>query len=219
MMKILKVTDEAFKRYGKVVDNIDFSGLVEELKKTPVPEDVVYEPSVEALEALPVMEELSRVTYGEMPIQIGYCNGHNTKLNALEYHRDSEINVAAKDAVLMLGLVADVESDHTYDTSKVEAFLVPAGTAVEVYATTLHYAPCHVKEDGFQVAIVLPKGTNYPLKTAHTKVADAQSGAGLSNEDAMLTAVNKWLIGHAEGGLDEGSFLGLKGKNLCLTED
>jgi hypothetical protein len=31
--------------------------------------------------------------------------------------------------------------------------------------------------------------------------------------------VNKWLIGHAEGGLDEGSFLGLKGRNLCLTED
>ena len=36
----------------------------------------------------------------------------------------------------------DVEADHTYDTSKMEAFLVPAGTAVEVYATTLHYAPC-----------------------------------------------------------------------------
>ena len=166
------------------------------------------------------MEELSRVAYGEMPIQIGYCNGHNTKLNALEYHRDSEINVAATDAVLMLGLLADVEADHTYDTSKVEAFLVPAGTAVEVYATSLHYAPCHVDDaSGFQVAIVLPKGTNYPLKEAHKKVDEAKSGAGLSNEDAMLTAVNKWLIGHAEGGLDEGSFLGLKGRNLCLTED
>ena len=109
-MKILKVTDAAFGRYGRVVENVDFSGLVEELKETPVPADVVYEPSVEALEALPVMEELSRVVYGEMPIQIGYCNGHNTKLNALEYHRDSEINVAAKDAVLMLGLLADVEA-------------------------------------------------------------------------------------------------------------
>ena len=219
-MKILKVTDPAFRKYGRIVDNVDFTGLVEELKKTPCPGDVVYEPSVAQLEALPVMEELSRVVYGEMPIQIGYCNGHNTKLNALEYHRDSEINVAATDAVLMLGLLADVEADHTYDTSKVEAFLVPAGTAVEVYATSLHYAPCHVDDaSGFQVAIVLPKGTNYPLKEAHKKVDEAKSGAGLSNEDAMLTAVNKWLIGHAEGGLDEGSFLGLKGRNLCLTED
>lgn len=220
-MKVLKVTDPAFGKYGRVIDNVDFTALVEALKKTPVPENVVYEPSVEELESLPVMEELSRVTYGEMPIQIGYCNGHNTKLNALEYHRDSEINVAATDAVLMLGLRADVEADYTYDTSRVEAFLVPAGTAVEVYATSLHYAPCHVGEEGFQVAIVLPKGTNYPLKGSHAGTAGAQSadGRGLINEDAMLTAVNKWLIGHEEGGLAEGSFLGLKGKNLCLTED
>lgn len=218
-MKILKVTDPAFRKYGRVIGNVDFTGLVEALKKTPCPEDVVYEPSVEALEALPVMEELSRIVYGEMPIQIGYCNGHNVMLNALEYHRDSEINVAATDAVLMLGLLADVEADHTYDTSKVEAFLLPAGTAVEVYATTLHYAPCHVEADGFQVAIVLPRGTNYPLKGSHAKVKEAQFGDGVSNEDAMLTAVNKWLIGHAEGGLDEGSFLGLKGKNLCLTAE
>ena len=217
MMKILKVTDEAFRKYGRVVDNIDFSDLVEALKKTPVPADVVYEPSVETLEALPVMEELSRIAYGEMPIQIGYCNGHNTKLNALEYHRDSEINVAAKDAVLMLGLVSDVEADHTYDTAKVETFLVPAGMAVELYATTLHYAPCHGNDDGFQVAIVLPRGTNYPLKGSHKKVEEARSGAGLADEDAMLTAVNKWLIGHPEGNLDEGSFLGLKGENLSLV--
>lgn len=228
-MKILKVTDPAFRNYGRIVDNVDFTGLVEELKKTPCPGDVVYEPSVAQLEALPVMEELSRVVYGEMPIQIGYCNGHNTMLNALEYHRDSEINAAATDAVLMLGLLADVEADHTYDTSKVEAFLVPAGTAVEIYATTLHYAPCHTEENGFQVAIVLPRGTNYPLKGKHVKVSEAAAGCteggaaeaakGICNEDAMLTAVNKWLIGHAEGGLDEGSFLGLKGKNLCLTQD
>ena len=162
------------------------------------------------------METISRVTYGEMPIQIGYCNGHNTMLNALEYHRDSEINIAAEDAVLMLGLLADVEEDHTYDTSKVEAFLLPGGMAVEIYASTLHYAPCHVKENGFQVAIVLPKGTNYPLKESHAKSADQ---TGKVNEDALLAAVNKWLIGHEEGGLDSGSFLGLKGKNLCLTCD
>lgn len=217
-MKIGKVTDAAFQKYGRVVGNVDFSTLVQEMRKTPVPEGVVYEPSAESLESLPVMEEISRVVYGEMPVQIGYCNGHNTMLNALEYHRDSEVNVAATDAVLMLGLLADVEEDHTYDTSKVEAFLVPAGTAVELYATTLHYAPCHVAESGFQVAVVLPRGTNYPLRGKHAKVEDVQNGAGISDEDAMLTAVNKWLIGHAQGGLDAGSFLGLKGENLCLTD-
>ncbi len=211
-MEIKKVTDAAFKKYGRVISHVDVAELVAALKETPIPADVVYEPSVESLEKLPVKEELSSVIYGEMPIQIGYCNGHNKKLNALEYHRDSEINIAAEDAVLMLGSLQDVEADFTYDTSKVEAFLVPAGTAVEIYATTLHYAPCHVEDGGFQVAVVLPKGTNYELKTAHAKVENGKA----SNEDALLTAVNKWLIGHAEGGLPEGSFLGLKGENLSL---
>ncbi len=213
-MKILSVNDAAFQKYGRVVTNVDFTELIREMKKTPVPDGVVYEPSVEALEALPVMQALSGTAYGEMPVQIGYCNGHNTKLNALEYHRDSEINVAAADAILMLGLLQDVEADHTYDTSKVEAFLVPAGPAVEIYATTLHYAPCGVDGNGFQVAVVLPRGTNYPLKREHAKA----SGTSTDNEDCLITAVNKWLIGHAEGGLAEGSFLGLKGKNLDINE-
>lgn len=213
-MKILSVNDPAFRRYGRVVKNVDMTELVEALKSTPVPEEVVYEPGVEALEALPVAKQISEVLYGEMPIQIGYCNGHNTKLNALEYHRSSEINVAATDAVLMLGLQQEVEEDFTYDTSKVEAFLVPAGTAVEIYATTLHYAPCGPEGKGFQVAIVLPKGTNYPLGTAHSRTTETQT----DNEDCLITATNKWLIGHAEGGLGQGSFLGLRGKNLDLND-
>lgn len=211
-MEIKKVTDAAFKKYGRIVDNVDFSSLVEKMAETPLPEGVAYEPSVQILEDLPLMQDISVTAYGEMPIQIGYCNGHNTLLNALEYHRDSEINVAATDAVLMLGLLQDVEDDFTYDTAKVEAFLVPAGTAVEVYATTLHYAPCDLGGKGFKVAVILPRGTNYPLKSAHAKVENGKA----PNEDALLTAVNKWLIGHAEGGLDEGSFLGLKGENLSL---
>lgn len=211
-MEIKKITDAAFKKYGRIVDNVDFSSLVEKMAETPLPEGVAYEPSVRILEDLPVMEEISATVYGEMPVQIGYCNGHNTLLNALEYHRDSEINVAATDAVLMLGLLQDVEEDFTYDTAKIEAFFVPAGTAVEVYATTLHYAPCGLDGKGFKVAIILPRGTNYPLKSNHAKVVNGKA----TNEDALITAVNKWLIGHAEGGLDEGAFLGLKGENLQL---
>lgn len=213
-MNILSITDETFRKYGRIVDNVDFTELVEVLKTTPLPENVAYEPSVEVLEALPVMQELTKVAYGEMPIQIGYCNGHNSLLNALEYHRSSEINVAATDAILLVGCQADVEDDFTYDTSKVEAFLLPAGKAVELYATTLHYAPCGVAGNGFQVAIVLPKGTNYPLENKHADLVDGKA----NNEDALITATNKWLIGHAEGGLDEGCFIGLKGKNLNVCD-
>lgn len=206
-MEIYDVSDVRFQKYGRVIDQVDFSGLTEAMKETPVPEGVVYEPCEEKLMALPVAEEIKSVCFGEMPIQIGYCNGHNQLLNAVEYHRSSEINVAVTDAILILGLETDVEKDFTYDTSKMEAFRIPAKTAVEIYATTLHYAPCHVNQEGFQVAVILPEGTNYPLKKKHA-----------DGEDALLAAVNKWLIGHKDGGLPEGSFIGLKGKNLDVSE-
>ena len=150
-MKIYSVTDERFKTYGRVVTGIDFSELCKAMEETPCPEDVIYVPGDPKLEALPVMKELTDKTYGELQVQIGYCNGHNCMLNAFEYHRSSEINVAVTDAILILGRQQDITEDFTYDTSLAEAFLIPAGTAVEVYATTLHYAPCGVNGQGFRV--------------------------------------------------------------------
>ena len=207
-MEIKKITDSAFRRYGRIVQGIDFSDLVEAIKKeTPLPEGVAYEPSIAALEATAAAKALQKKTYGELPIEVGYCNGHNYKLNAVEYHRSSEINVAATDAVLLVGMQQDITDDFNYDTSLMEAFLVPEGTAVEIYATTLHYAPCSANDGGFKVGIVLPAGTNYPLEDAHE-----------GWEDALIAAQNKWLIGHAEGGLDAGAHIGLVGKNLDIRE-
>ena len=204
-MKIQKVTDPAFRKYGQVLEGYDFTGLIKEMKHTPVPEDVIYVPSVEELEALDIMKDLQNKGYGGLPVQIGYCNGHNKKLNAVEYHRNSEINVAVTDLVLLIGHQQDIEPDHTYDTSKIEAFLVPAGTGIEVYATTLHYAPCHVNEGGFQCVVVLPKGTNTDLTFPTEK----------TGEDSLMTAKNKWLIAHEDAKI-EGAFNGLKGENITL---
>ena len=206
-MVIKQITDEAFKAYGRVVEGIDFTELLEAMRETPLPENVVYEPGVELLEKLAVKEQLERIVYGELPIQIGYCNGNNYKLNAVEYHRSSEVNVAATDLVLLLGKQQDITKDFTYDTGLIEAFFVPQGTAVELYATTLHYAPCNANESGFKDVIVLPKGTNLAL--------DGEHGTG---EDALITAKNKWLIGHAEGGLDAGAHIGLVGKNINILD-
>ena len=202
-MKIQKVTDPAFRKYGQVLEGYDFTGLIKEMKHTPVPEDVIYVPSVEELEALDIMKDLQNKGYGGLPVQIGYCNGHNKKLNAVEYHRNSEINVAVTDLVLLIGHQQDIELDHTYDTSKIEAFLVPAGTGIEVYATTLHYAPCHVNEGGFQCVVVLPKGTNTDLTFQTEK----------TGEDSLMTAKNKWLIAHEDAKI-AGAFNGLKGENI-----
>ena len=204
-MKIQKVTDSAFRKYGQVLEGYDFTGLIKEMKHTPVPEDVIYVPSVEELEALDIMKDLQNKGYGGLPVQIGYCNGHNKKLNAVEYHRNSEINVAVTDLVLLIGHQQDIEPDHTYDTSKIEAFLVPAGTGIEVYATTLHYAPCHVNEGGFQCVVVLPKGTNTDLTFQTEK----------TGEDSLMTAKNKWLIAHEDAKI-AGTFNGLKGENITI---
>nr|WP_195590157.1 DUF4867 family protein [Ruminococcus sp. D40t1_170626_H2] len=205
IVKIQKVTDPAFRKYGQVLEGYDFTGLIKEMKHTPVPEDVIYVPSVEELEALDIMKDLQNKGYGGLPVQIGYCNGHNKKLNAVEYHRNSEINVAVTDLVLLIGHQQDIKQDHTYDTSKIEAFLVPAGTGIEVYATTLHYAPCHVNEGGFQCVVVLPKGTNTDLTFQTEK----------TGEDSLMTAKNKWLIAHEDAKI-AGAFNGLKGENITI---
>lgn len=204
-MKIQKVTDPAFRKYGKVLEGYNFGPLLKEMKHTPVPENVVYVPSVEELEALDVEKDLKNKAFGGLPIEIGYCNGHNKKLNAVEYHRNSEINVAVTDLVLLIGHQQDIEADFTYDTANIEAFLVPAGTGIEVYATTLHYAPCHVNESGFQFVVVLPRGTNTEIDFPMPK----------DGENGLMTAQNKWLIAHEDAKI-EGAFNGLKGENITL---
>lgn len=206
-MELINVCSPEFRPYGRVITGYDVDGLMKAMESTPLPEDVVYVASVPELEALPIGAELSDGIYGQMEIQLGYCNGHNKKLNALEYHRDSEVNLALTDLVLLLGRQQDIEEDFTYDTSKVKAFLVPAGTLVEVYATTLHYAPCQTEDSGFRCVVVLPRGTNTDLDHK------PQVKCG---EEKLITARNKWLIGHEEGGLDGGAWIGLKGENISL---
>ena len=109
------------------------------------------------------------------------------------------------DMILLLGAQQDIGADCTYVTSWVEAFLVPAGTAVEMYATTLHYAPCTAAGGGFCSVVILPAGTNTPLTFSVTK----------EGEDRLMMAKNKWLIAHEEAGI-EGAFCGLKGENITL---
>lgn len=206
-LTIKPVTDPAFQTYGKVVTGYDAGELLEKMKETPLPEDVVYVPSVVELEELAVSKEMEKKLYGQLPIQVGYCNGHNKKLNAMEYHRSSEINIAVTDLILILGRQQDITPDYTYDSGKMEAFLVPAGTVIEVYATTLHYAPCHAEEGGFRCVVILPKDTNTDLE---------QAGEAVNEEDRLLFAKNKWLIGHKEGGLPEHAYIGISGENLSI---
>ncbi|MDR2537767.1 MAG: DUF4867 family protein [Treponema sp.] len=207
-MKLESVKDASFREYGQIVEGYDFTELLQTLKKrTPRPLDkVIYVPSNPLLEGLSVYGALQNNYYGGMPIQIGYCNGHSTKLNALEYHRDSEINITYDDVILLLAKQSEINPvDWSIDATRTRAFFLPAGMGVELYASTLHYAPSSTDETGFQVIIVLPRGTN----TAKPAIT-AKNG-----EDRLLSAANKWLIAHAEAKTEVagGAHIGIRGEN------
>ena len=208
-MKIYSVYDPEFRPYGKVLDGYDVSELRRAMMEIPLPESgTAYAPGISALESCSVFDELRDRAYGGMPIQLGMCWGHNTKLNCLEYHRDSEINIGTHDFILLLARMDDIE-DNRLDTAKVKAFRAPAGTVVEVYAPTLHYAPCHTDaEEGFRTAIVLPLGTN-------TDKPEIRSG---NPEDQLLWARNKWLLAHPDAPeAKQGAYPGLFGENIDIA--
>ena len=210
-MKIFSVYDPEFKPYGQVLTCYDTAELMAAMDAIPLPDrGVAYEPGIASLEACAVFQEFSDRAYGGMPIQLGMCWGRNTKLNCLEYHRDSEVNMGSGDFILLLARQDEI-TDGVLDTAVVKAFKVPAGVPVEVYATTLHYAPCHTDPAaGFRVAVVLPRGTNTEKPVFEAKC----------EEDRWMTARNKWLLAHPES--DEakgGAHIGLKGVNTDIAAD
>lgn len=215
-MKIKSVFGKSFAKYGKILKGYDVKELLEKLVATserPAGK-TIYTPGDAGLESLPIAKTFSTNAYGGMPIQIGYCNGYNTKLNCLEWHRGSEINIPADDMILLLASLSSVKKGKL-NTNSVEAFYVPAGTVVQVYETTLHYAPCNavkngdVNKDGFRVIIILPKGTN--LEKPALEEVDF--------EDKLLWASNKWLIAHPDSSeAKAGAFVGLTGANIDLAK-
>lgn len=211
-MKIYSVNDPEFKSYGRVVTGLKdtCNEILEALEATLLPEATGYVPEETVLQELPAMVEISEHCFGGMPVQLGWCNGHNTKLNCLEYHRDSEFNLGTEDFILLLARQDEIENG-VLDTAKVKAFKVPAGTLVEVYATTLHYAPCHCDANkGFRVLVALPKGTNTDKPVMENKGGD----------DHLLWACNKWLLAHPESSeAAQGAYVGLTGENIDIVSD
>ena len=208
-MKLYQVTDPAFRAYGRVLTGLPVQPLLEALAQTPLPADTAYVASEPLLEAVPGAAELGLHLYGGLPAELGWCNGHNTKLNCLEYHRDSEFNLGTEDFILLLARRDEIENG-TLDTGKVRAFRVPAGVLVEVYAATLHYTPCHADaEKGFRVLVALPAGTN-EAPPALPKRTD---------EDQLLWARNKWLLAHADSQeARQGAAVRLTGENIDLAQ-
>ncbi|MCR5755083.1 MAG: DUF4867 family protein [Acetatifactor sp.] len=204
-MKVYSVYDDEFAEYGIVLEHYDFSELFLELEKCSCPDDgTEYEASVAALEGCDIFDELRNRGFGGMPIQIGYVSGRNSRLNCLEYHKSIEFNIARDDIVLMLGKREEIVNGK-FDTSNVKAFHVPAGAGVELFDTTLHYAPCGYAGGKYRVACVLPMGTNGAKPESNHK----------TEEDEMCYGMNKWLMAHPSSAeAQNGAYIGLTGENL-----
>ncbi len=208
-MKIYSVYDEQFKEYGFVLEGYDYSELFKNLANIDLPADgIVYMASVEELESCAVAKEMEVRGFGGYPVQLGCVVGHCRTMNCLEYHKSSEYNIAMNDIILILGREQDI-ADGKYDSSLCKAFLVPAGVGVELYGTTLHYAPFNVNDDGYGIICVLPRGTN----------AEKIEFTARNYEDKMCRGVNKWLLAHPDAPeAKEGAYVGITGKNIKFED-
>ncbi len=209
-IKIYSVFEQAFADYGTVIDGFDFSEWIAYIKnETAIPaENNIYVPSDIHMEQGQLFCDVQELLYGGMPIQVGYCNGRNSTYNGFEYHKCSEINIAVTDFMLVLGLKKQMKDNKFYVGSE-KVFFVPAGTAIEMYQTTLHLSPCKVNDNGFQDIVVLLKGTNTPLDKKRT-VDYAES--------KLLLQKNKWVIAHKnrDALMKQGAYPGLIGENKEL---
>ena len=206
-VNIYSVMDDEFKSYGRVIEGYDFSEAIDYLtNNTDIPDEGnYYIHSVRELEEIAVFKDVKKTFYGDMPIQIGYCNGKNSTYNGFEYHKCSEINIAVNDFVLVLGHVYDIRRGH-YNNDDARVFLVPANTAVELYATTLHLSPLKVSKEGYRNIVVLAEGTNTPL---------TNKGVSEDEESKLLLQRNKWVIAHPDRVqlTSQGAFPGIIGEN------
>lgn len=207
-LRLYSVTDPAFLPYGRVLPFADTAALNEALCQTAIPDaGNRYVASDPALEAVAPLQALARAVYGEMPVQIGFCNGRGFTLNAEEYHKCSELNYSVTGAVLLLALPGDV-TDRTLDTARVAAFYLPPETMIEIYPMVLHFAPCRVQADGFNCLVVLTRGTNAPLSAVDPSAP---------GEAGLLWMTNKWMLCHPDSPqAEKGAFVGIRGENLQL---
>lgn len=203
-LTIKKATSINFAGYGNVLYDAEFQTLIQALSKKQIPETgnqyIADDPSMDFSD---ITDFISRKYYSEMPIQIGHCNGHTHALNAFEYHQGNEINFMATDCILMLANQRDI-IDSRISASKAELFYFPAGTVIELYGTSLHFAPCALNQEGFRVGVILPKGTNQPLEKAPLS--------------PLIRGKNKWLIAHPDSpAAQNGAFAGIQGENIILN--
>lgn len=165
-LNIRLVTDPGFKRYGQVLDGYDFQeamDFVNTLEMPPRHQDIYVQNSAELL-GMRIAEKIKNEIYGGMDVDIGYALGiQDSFCGLLEYHRCDEFMVATKEPlILFVGDQRDIV-DNCYDLSLLEAFYLPVGLALDLYATSLHGYPCQSGAEGYRMLVALAQNTNNPI--------------------------------------------------------
>lgn len=209
--KIYSVKSEEFNKYGKILKGYNTTSMVEFMKeKSKIPEvGNIYVVSAEELEQTEGYKEFRDGVYGGIDIEIGYCNGNTHMLSALEYHKSPEVNIAITPLVLLLANTKDIK-DNRIDSSKVEGFYVEENTCIEIFSSTMHFAPCSVQQNGFKCIVILPRGTNEDI--------DLKDIKKITLEDELLFKKNKWLLVHKERPdlIEKGAKEGIDGVNYVV---
>lgn len=209
-VEIFDIYSKEFKRFGKVSD-LDCSEIIDYLiRETEIPQEGnFYTPIDKNMEEFQVFKEAYNKNYGLIDVEIGYCNGQSTHLNGLEYHKTNEFNIGATDMVIFLAMVQDMNGNYI-DTKDARAFFLGKGEVVELYQTSMHYAPCKVHVSGFKCGVILSRSTN-----VLTNIVDIKA----EGEHRLLFKQNTWLVVHPDFKefVDMGAFPGITGENTKIN--
>lgn len=207
-LEILPLDSPVFSKYGMVYPEICAPGMKEFVLAHKPDCEEFYVPCEEKLMEMDESCVIKENLFGQVACQIGYYYGRGTKLNAVEYHKCSEVLILFEPAVLILGAVWDIE-DGLLDSSKMKIFYVPKDTCVELYATTLHYAPLMATINGICQVVAQAEGTNTPFK---------ETIAGRISTDRYLLERNKWVLAHKEfvDSLGGNGYEGITGENISI---
>ncbi|MCX8058411.1 MAG: DUF4867 family protein [Spirochaetes bacterium] len=161
-------------------------------------------------EIIKYLEELNnhfqKYYFGKINTQCGICYGYNKYLNSLEFHKTNEIIISLTPQILVLGDLRNIDLNNNkgFNINDLQAFYISENTILELFSTTLHFAPISLKENPFYSLIVLPENTNLSLqedlKEIRKEIKDKISNGTekIFDYNYFLFAKNKWLFTHRD---------------------
>ncbi|MGM9904900.1 DUF4867 family protein [Lactobacillus sp.] len=163
-LTILEASDPDFAQYGVKYD-YPLDEIEQVMAQVEMPaKGSSYLQKIPALEKTETIQRIGRDVFAGMPVDAGATIGHTDDFSAFEYHQCSELNIMLDDVLMVLAKRQTLDQRGKIDPQKDgQLFYVPKGSIVELYNTTLHYAPIQITKAGYKVIVVVLHGTNLPL--------------------------------------------------------